>query len=54
MDLKRITPDAIALCVSAFLLVAVGVSTDNGGFTLAGGIMLVVGALLAWQQARGG
>lgn len=34
MDLKRITPDAIALCVSAFLLVA--------------------GALLAWQQARGG
>lgn len=53
MNLKQVTPGTIALLVAAALLFGVGTYTDNGGFQLAGGVVLVVALLLAFSQARG-
>lgn len=51
MSLKPITSSTIALLVAALLILGVGIYTDNGGFQLAGGLVLVAGVLLAFPQA---
>lgn len=51
MSLKHNTSSAIALGVAALLILGVGIHTDNGGFQLAGGLVLVAGMLLAFSQA---
>lgn len=51
MDLAKIRPPSVALLVSALLVLAVGAYTGNGGFQLAGAIMLVSGLILALRQA---
>lgn len=53
MSLKRIAPETFALIVVGLLVLVVGAYTDNGGFRLAGAILLVVGVLVAFRQARG-
>ena len=52
MSLKKITPGTIALFVAALLILAVGTYTDNGGFQLAGGLVLVGAISLALSQAK--
>ena len=53
MNLRQISSSAIALLLTAVFILAVGTYTDNGGFQLAGALILVVGAILAFNQARG-
>ena len=52
MHLRQITPATIALLLSALVMVVVGTYTDNGGFQLAGVILLVVASITAFNQAR--
>ncbi len=52
MDLKRISASTVALLVAALVVLATGVYTDNGGFRLAGILLLVTGILVALGQAR--
>lgn len=51
MNLKQIRSNAIGLFAGGLVLFAVGAYTGNGGFQFAGGIMLVVSAILALNQA---
>ena len=51
MNLKQITPSTFALLVAGLLALAVGTYTANGGFQLAGGLILLVGLILAFNQA---
>lgn len=51
MNLKQITPSTISLIVAAIMLVAAGTYTDNSGFQFAGGILLVVALITAFNQA---
>ena len=53
MNIRLIKSNSIALFVGSVLIFAVGIYTDNGGFQLAGGIMLLVAAILAFNQANG-
>lgn len=53
MNPKRITPGTLALVVAALLVLAVGLYTGNGGFQLAGALILLVGIVLAISQASG-
>lgn len=53
MNVKLIKSNSISLLAGGVLLLAVGTYTDNGGLQLAGGIMLLVAAILAFNQARG-
>ena len=53
MNIRLIKSDTIALFVSSILVLAVGTYTENGGFQLAGMIMLLVTAILAFNQAGG-
>lgn len=53
MNLRQISSSAIALLLAAAFLIAVGTYTANGGFQLAGALVLVVGGILAFNQARG-
>lgn len=53
MNLRQISSSAIALLVAALFLIAAGTYTGNGGFQLAGVLVLVVAAILAFNQARG-
>jgi len=53
VNLREISSSAIALLLAAAFLIAVGTYTGNGGFQLAGALVLVVGGLLAFNQARG-
>lgn len=50
--MKRISPGTIALLVAALFVLITGIYTDNGGFQLAGGLLLVVGLVSAFNQAR--
>lgn len=54
MNLKQIRPDSIALLVAGLFVLATGAYTENGGFQFAGLILLLVGGLLAFNQARQG
>ncbi|WP_162374178.1 hypothetical protein [Pseudoxanthomonas sangjuensis] len=51
MGLKQIRSSTVALLVAALLFLAVGTYTDNGGFRLAGELILAVGLLVAFSQA---
>lgn len=51
MNLKQIKPGTFALLVAGMLPLAVGTYTANGGFQLAGGLILLVGLVLAFNQA---
>ena len=53
MKFRLIKSNTIALLLGGVLLFAVGTYTENGGFQLAGGIMLLVAAILAFNQASG-
>jgi hypothetical protein len=50
VNLKRNKSNALGLLAGGVFLFAVGAYTDNGGFRFAGGILLVVSAVLALQQ----
>ena len=52
MNLKQITPGTISLFVAAMMLFAVGTYTENSGFQFAGGILLTVALISAFNQAR--
>lgn len=52
MNLKQITPSTISLTVTTIIVFAVGIYTDNSGFQLAGGILLIVTLITAFNQAR--
>lgn len=51
MNLHRITSSTVGLLVAALLLLVTGTYTDNGGFQLAGAMLLVVAVLIAFRQA---
>jgi len=51
MHFKKIKSNSIGLLAGSILLLAVGAYSDNGGFQFAGGIMLVVALILAFNQA---
>jgi ABC-type transport system involved in cytochrome bd biosynthesis fused ATPase/permease subunit len=52
MALRNIKPTTLALLLAALVMLAVGTYTDNGGFQLAGVILLVVVLITAFNQAR--
>jgi len=52
MDFSRIRPSTIALALSAGVMLLVGTYTENGGFQLAGVLLAVVAAVVAFSQAR--
>ena len=52
MQLSQIKPTTISLLLAALVMVVVGTYTDNGGFQLAGVILLVVASITAFNQAR--
>ncbi|TWT17095.1 hypothetical protein FQY83_17465 [Luteimonas marina] len=51
MNLKQIKSNTIALLVAGVLILTVGTYTTNGGFQLAGGLVLLVAIILAISQA---
>lgn len=51
MNLKQIKSGTISLLVAGVLMLVVGTYTANGGFQLAGGLLLVVTVILAISQA---
>ena len=51
MNLKQIKSSTIALLVAGVLILAVGTYTTNGGFQLAGGLVLLAAIILAISQA---
>jgi hypothetical protein len=51
MSLKKISSSTVALLAAGVLVLAVGIYTQNGGFQLAGGLMLVVAAIRAIGQS---
>ncbi|MFA5685767.1 MAG: hypothetical protein WC995_14590 [Lysobacteraceae bacterium] len=51
MKFRLIKSNTIALLLSGVLVLAVGTYTENGGFQLAGGIMLLAAAILAFNHA---
>ncbi len=51
MNLKQIKSSTIALLVAGVLILVVGTYTTNGGFQLAGGLVLLVAIILAVNQA---
>ena len=54
MKLKQIKSTTLALFVAGLLVLVAGTYTSNGGFQLAGGLVLLVAAILALNQARNG
>ena len=52
MNPKNVQSSAIAMLLGALFLLAAGTYTDNGGIQLAGGILLVVALIVAFNQAR--
>lgn len=52
MKLRQIKSSTVSLFVAALLMLATGTYTDNGGFQLAGVILLVVVLITAFNQAR--
>ncbi|WP_187471129.1 hypothetical protein [Luteimonas viscosa] len=54
MKLRNIESTTWALLVAGLFVLAIGRWTDNGGFRLAGGMLIVVALILALAQAAGG
>ena len=52
MKLRQIKSSTVSLFVAALLMLVTGTYTDNGGFQLAGAILLVVVLITAFNQAR--
>lgn len=52
MNLQRVTSSSLSLLVAGVFVLLVGTYTDNGGFQLAGALLLVVGLIRAFNQAR--
>lgn len=53
MNLKNIKSTSYALFVAGIVMLLVGTYTENGGFQLAGGILLFVTLIIALGQATG-
>ena len=53
MDIRRVPPSTLALLLAGGLVLATGLCTVNTGLQLAGGLVLVVAAILALGQAKG-
>ncbi|MDH5832738.1 hypothetical protein [Luteimonas kalidii] len=53
MNIRQVQPATIALLVAGALVLATGLYTVNTGLQLAGGLILIVGAILALGQASG-
>ena len=51
MNHKQIKSTTIAMLVAGALILVVGTYTTNGGFQLAGGLVLLVAIILAISQA---
>jgi len=51
MNLKHIKSSTYAMLVGGLFVLGVGTYTDNGGFQLAGGILLVVAIIVALNDA---
>lgn len=54
MKLQQITSSTVALLLAALLVLLTGIYTDNGGFQLAGALLLLVAVLLAFKQGTNG
>lgn len=52
MNLKQIKSSTFALLVAGLFVLLVGTYTENGGFQLAGGILMSIAAILALNQAN--
>lgn len=53
MNLRQVRSGTFALFVAGVLVLLAGTYTENGGFQLAGGLFLLVSAILAFNQASG-
>ena len=53
MSPKNIKPITYALLVAGSAILLTGTYTDNGGFQLAGGMLIFISLILALGQARG-
>ena len=53
MNFHRVRPSTIAILLCGVFVLATGMYTDNGGFQLAGCILLVIGLINALNQALG-
>lgn len=53
MNLKNIKSTTWTLLVAGLFLLATGAYTDNAGFRFAGGLLIVVAAILALAQPAG-
>jgi hypothetical protein len=53
MNLKNIKSTSYALLVAGLVILLVGTYTDNGGFQLAGGILIFVTLIIGLGQAKG-
>jgi hypothetical protein len=51
MNLKNIKSTTNALLVAGLVMLLTGTYTDNGGFQLAGGMLIVITLILALGQA---
>jgi len=53
MNLKNIKSTTYALFVAGLVMLLTGTYTDNGGFQLAGGMLIFITLILALGQAGG-
>ena len=53
MNLKNIKSTTYALLVAGLFILLTGTYTDNGGFQLAGGMLIFVTLIIALGQATG-
>ena len=53
MNLKQIKSSTLTLLVCGLLMLLVGTYTANGGFQLAGAMLVVICLILALSQATG-
>lgn len=51
MNFRQIKPATFALMVAGILVLVVGAYTGNGGFKLAGGLILLPALILGFTQA---
>ena len=52
MNLNKIKPSTVSLVLAGLVILSVGTYTENGGFQLAGVILLVVMLITGFNQAR--
>ena len=52
MKLNQIKPTTISLALAALVMLSVGTYTENGGFQLAGVILMAVVLITGFKQAR--